>query len=64
MISPSAVLGITAVAHTLLAVGVAVHGRRTDTDPGYWPLATLVVGVVGVAGYLWRRDRMGISTGR
>ncbi|WP_165853251.1 hypothetical protein [Halonotius aquaticus] len=55
MISLPPVLGITVVAHTLLAVGVVIHGRRTDTDPGYWTLATLLVGVIGVAGYLWRR---------
>ena len=55
MISLPSVLGITVVAHALLAIGVAIHGRRTDTHPGYWPLATLLVGVIGVAGYLWRR---------
>jgi len=55
MISLPSVLGITAVAHTLLAVGVVIHGRRTDTDLGYWPLATLLVGIIGVAGYVWRR---------
>jgi hypothetical protein len=55
MISLPSVLGITVVAHALLAIGVVIHGRRTDTDPGYWPLATLLVGIIGVAGYLWRR---------
>lgn len=49
------ILAGTAVAHTLLAVGVVVHSRRTDTEPGYWPLATLLFGVIGVAGYLWNR---------
>ena len=49
------ILGGTVVAHVTLVVGVFLHGRRTDTDPGYWLLATLLFGLVGAAGYLWRR---------
>lgn len=46
-------LGGTAVAHVLLTAAVFVHGRRHNRDPGVWLPATLVFGVVGVAGYLW-----------
>ncbi|WP_185903272.1 hypothetical protein [Halonotius terrestris] len=45
----------TAVAHTILAVGVFLHSRRTDTDAGYWLPATLLFGLVGVAGYWLNR---------
>jgi len=45
----------TAVAHVVLTVGVALHSRRTGRDPGYWLLATLLGGFIGVAGYLWTR---------
>lgn len=47
------VVGGTAVAHVLLTAGVFVHSRRTNRDPGLWLPATLLFGVVGVAGYLW-----------
>jgi len=46
-------LGGTAVAHVLLTAAVFVHSRRHNRDPGVWLPATLVFGVVGVAGYLW-----------
>lgn len=49
------VVAVTVVAHAVLAVGVYLHGRRTNRDPGYWLPATLLFGLIGVAGYLWSR---------
>lgn len=49
------VLAVTVVAHAVLAVGVSLHARRTGTDPGYWLPATVLFGLIGVAGYLWSR---------
>ena len=45
----------TAVAHVLLTIAVYVHGRRTDREPGKWLVATLLFGLLGVAGYLLDR---------
>jgi len=45
----------TAIAHVVLTVGVVFHSRRTGRDPGYWLLATLLGGFIGVVGYLWTR---------
>mgnify|MGYP006436191295 CR=1 FL=1 len=47
------VVGGTAVAHVLLMAAVFAHSRRTNRDPGYWLPATLLFGIMGVAGYLW-----------
>ncbi|WP_185911780.1 hypothetical protein [Halonotius roseus] len=49
------VVAVTVVAHAVLAVAVVVHARRTNRDPGYWLPATLLFGLIGVAGYLWSR---------
>lgn len=51
----STVLLVTLVSHTLLTAGVFIHGRRTDRDSGYWPVMTLCLGLLGVAGYLFTR---------
>jgi hypothetical protein len=46
---------LTVAVHVVLAVGVAWHARATGRDDGArWALATLLGGVLGVAGY--RRD--------
>jgi hypothetical protein len=50
------VLALTAVAHVVLALAVAWHARATGRDDGgRWALATLLGGLVGVAGYRLRR---------
>ncbi|MEA1931564.1 MAG: hypothetical protein U9O06_08445 [Euryarchaeota archaeon] len=49
------VLKLTAVTHTVLAAGVAVHSRLTDREAGIWVPVTLGFGLFGVAGYLLDR---------
>ena len=48
-------LELTAVTHTVLAVGVVVHSRLTDREAGIWVPLTFVFGLFGVAGYLLDR---------
>jgi len=45
-------LGVTLVAHTILAAGVVVDARSREVDGRRWAGLTLLFGLVGVAGYL------------
>ncbi len=55
MVTLSTFLVVTALAHSVLASAVLLHSRLTGRDPGYWLPLTLVFGLGGVAGYLFRR---------
>ena len=46
-----AALALTLAVHALLAVGVALHARRSGGNPGRWVALTFLFGLFGVAGY-------------
>ena len=49
-----------AVANVGFAVVIVAHAALTDHDAGRWPYLTLVLGLAGVAGYLFY-DGTGVS---
>ncbi|WP_416841247.1 hypothetical protein [Haloferax sp. DFSO52] len=49
-------LGLTAVAHVVLAWLVSLDAKKRGDDAGRWIVATLLTGVFGVADYV-RRGR-------
>ena len=56
MVHLRTILGITAVAHVVLAWLVSLDARKRGDDAGRWVVATLLTGLFGVADYV-RRGR-------
>lgn len=52
MVRLRTVLGVTAVAHVLLALLVGLDAKKRGDDAGRWVVATLLTGVFGVADYV------------
>ncbi|WP_191965416.1 MULTISPECIES: hypothetical protein [Haloferax] len=52
MVRLRTILGITAVAHVLLAWLVSLDARKRGDDAGRWVVKTLLTGVFGVADYV------------
>ncbi|SDM98660.1 hypothetical protein SAMN04487949_3075 [Halogranum gelatinilyticum] len=51
------VVTVTLVVHSVLAAGVVAHARSSGRDDGpKWALATLLGGLLGVAGYVRADD--------